>query len=206
MVSHAELPPKLGYSFTDETSKAAWRALVSSINARIAETDIEDEVLFHGTSSVALERIIAVGFEPTDISHAVADGDIHRDGSFWGDLMTAAAYAEDTVAERHPGSTPVILAIPVAALEADCQLFSDGATFDFPLDGLTRLDDPDVLARWSESGCDLPWRESLADLGAVVAAHQFVIPAEDIVVMNSPDDLHSMVMAAGGGNLAEPRF
>lgn len=187
-----------GYSISDAAERTRWRDLVEAVRKRISDSGLEDVVLFHGTSERALDGILMEGMEPIECSHALPDG--YRDeceyGSFWGSVDTAAAYADDTAAERHPDSLPVIIAIAVSMLESDCLIVPDGATVDFPLEGLTRLDDPVVAAYWSEFGPDRPWRESLRDLGAVVAVHDFNIPLEDMAVIRSMEDFERLIEAA----------
>lgn len=192
----AESPPSNhGYSITDPVERKRWRGLIEALRQRIADDGLSDVVLFHGTSERALERIAAQGMEPVECSHALPPDcrDVEEYGSFWGNIDTAAAYADDTAAERHPDSLPVIIAIPVSTLEADCRIVPDGATVDFPLKGLTRLDDPSVAAYWSEYDIDRTWRESLRDLGAVVAIHDFLIPVEDMAIVRSIDDFERLL-------------
>ncbi|MCV9964204.1 hypothetical protein OIU34_20170 [Pararhizobium sp. BT-229] len=186
--------PNHGYSIPDPHERALWRDLVVGIRQRISEGNFEETVLFHGTSERALERILLDGMEPVECSHALPP-DCRDDceyGSFWGNIDTAATYADDTAAERHPDSLPVIIAIRVSTLENDYRIVPDGATVDFPLKGLTRLDDPEVAAYWSDFGLDRHWPESLRDLGAVVAIHDFTIPIEDMVVIRSMDDFERL--------------
>lgn len=184
-----------GYSITDQVERARWRGLIEALRKRVADDGIGDEVLFHGTSERALDRIASEGMEPVECSHALPPDcrNVEEYGSFWGNIDTAAVYADDTVVERHPDSLPVIIAIPVSTLEADCRIVPDGATVDFPLKGLTQLVDPKVAAYWSDFDMDRPWRESLRDLGAVVAIHDFMIPVEDMTVIRSIEDFESLM-------------
>lgn len=187
-------PLNHGYSIPDLDDRARWRGLLEGIRQRMSEGDLEEVVLFHGTSERALERIMIDGMEPVECSQALPP-DLRDDcnGSFWGTIDTAAAYADDTATERHPDSLPVIIAIRVSTLENDCQIVPDGATVDFPLKGLTRLSDPEVAAYWSEFGLDRHWRESLRDLGAVVALHDFTIPVVDMTVIRSIEDFERLL-------------
>ncbi|MTH95303.1 hypothetical protein [Roseibium sp. RKSG952] len=164
--------------------------------------DLLQFVVFHGTSSKVLDVIMTQGLSPTDVTAAVR-ADIGWDsGSFWGTPRTATAYAIDTAKERHPGWEPVLLAAPISILEAQCQLVCDGATIDFPLKGLTRLEEPGVFEKWRSAGFDLPWRESLIDLGAIVALHDFHLDIEDFDLIESPSDLRrlSESMSLRGAN------
>lgn len=134
--------------------------------------------------------------EPTDASLAV---DVPRglaNGSFWGDVHTAAAYAEDTVHERDCGGEPVLLAILTETLEADCAVYPDLATVDFPLEGLTRLGDPGVRDRWNEGFRDMDWRDGLRDLGAIVATHDLPLSPSGLVVADSLETVKEMTAVA----------
>jgi hypothetical protein len=184
-----------GYSIPDVEERGRWRALIEEVRQRVAAGNLEEVVLFHGTSQQALERILLDGMEPVDCSQAMPPTcrDVYEHGSFWGSIDTAAAYADDTASERHPDSLPVIIAIRVSTLEDSCRIVADGATVDWPLKGLTRLDDPKVAAYWSDFGIDRSWHESLRDLGAVVALHDLIIPAEDMTVIRSIEDLESFL-------------
>lgn len=186
-----------GYSIPDPAERKQWRELVEAVRQRISESGLEDAVLFHGTSERALQRISIDGMESVECSHALPPDCRHVEeyGSFWGNIDTAAAYADDTAAERHPDSLPVIIAIPVSTLEADCRIVPDGATVDYPINGFTRLDNPEVEAYWSEPGVDRSWRESLRDLGAVLVIHDFNIPAEDLTVIRSMEDFERLLDA-----------
>lgn len=195
-----------GYSIPDPAERERWRDLVEAVRQRTSDNGLEDVVLFHGTSERALAGILMEGMEPVECSHALPPHcrDDCEYGSFWGNIDTAAAYADDTAAERHPGSFPVIIAIRVSILESDCRIVPDGATVDMPLKGLTRLDNPEVAAYWSEFGRDLPWHESLRDLGAVVALHDFLIPIEDMTVIRSMEDFERMIEARADAKPAPP--
>jgi hypothetical protein len=164
--------------------------MIDAIRKRVTEESLEDVIVFHGTSERALEGMEIAGMEAIQCSHALPpdDRDEEQHGTFWGSIDTAATYADDTAAERHEDSLPVIIAIPVSTLEWLGTIVPDGATVDFPLDGLTRLDDPEVAAYWSDFDMTVPWRESLRDLGAVVALHGRNIHIDDMTVIRSMDD------------------
>ncbi|MBY3157344.1 hypothetical protein HFO56_34020 [Rhizobium laguerreae] len=191
-------PPDHGYSIADVTERQRWRDLVAAVRQRVADEALDDVVLFHGTSERALEKIMVEGMEAIECSHALPPDDRDDDeyGTFWGTIDTAAAYADDTAAERHPDSLPVIIAIPVSTLEWHGSIVADGATVDFPLKGLTRLDDPQVAAYWSDFDATRPWRESLRDLGAVLAIHNNGIHFEDLTVIKSLQDFELVVAEA----------
>lgn len=199
------IPDNLGYSITDPAERNAWRDLVSCIGRALSDAGLEDEIVFHGTSSVALADIKVTGLAPTDIGEACPVKGSYLDGSFWGTVLTAASYAEDTAVERHPGSSPVLLAIRTATLEADCLLLADGATFEFPNKGTTRLSDPEVERKWVESECDLPWRTSLEDLGAIVATHQWYISVENLRVVHAISDIEDLIAEVEADKVMKPK-
>lgn len=167
----------------------SWIGGINELSANLDVRGLEEDFLFHGTSSKALEDIRATGFDPTDVSLAVPDAPNQFGGSFWGTAPTALSYALDTANERHPGSDPVIIAVKRASLERDCLLVPDLATLDFPIDGLTRLEEPGVREKWEENDYDLPWEDSLRDLGAVVALHDVPLSDEDFFVLDSPENV-----------------
>ncbi|MCZ7862548.1 hypothetical protein O9X98_14330 [Agrobacterium salinitolerans] len=195
-----------GYSIPDAEERALWRSLVEGVRQRVSERNLDEVILFHGTSERAVERIMQHGMAPVECSHALPSDrrDVDEYGSFWGTIDTAAAYADDNAAERHRDSRPVIIAIRVSILENDCRIVPDGATVDFPLKGLTRLDDPEVAAYWCDFGHDHQWHESLRDLGAVVALHDFLIPIEDLTVIRSMEDFERMIEARADAKPAPP--
>lgn len=181
----------VGYSIRDRNRRERWIALVRGI------ADFVDgwrhEVVFHGTSDRCLESIMARGMAPTDTEHAT-DG--HPLGSFWGDVYTASSYAEDTVKHRG-GGYPVLIAARTADLLACCEtLVPDLATLDYPLKGLTRLDDTDVYSRWvdGQGYRRLGWRDALEDLRAVVAVHRKPVGPEVFVVVDSLEVIASLCL------------
>lgn len=178
-----------GYSLRNEEARAQWRSLLEEVSAWMEDNRLGTQIVFHGTSKKRLAAILEEGMRPTDVDIAVqGDADL---GSFWGNVRTAAAYAEDTAKERD-GSVPVLLAVRVEVLERDCELYPDLATLDFPLKGLTRLCVPGVYEKWMNDEGELSWRDSLVDLGAIVAAHDFYLAADDIVVVKSVGDLEAL--------------
>lgn len=182
-----------GYSITDERKRAEFVALVASIRDFVAENSLEDRVVFHGTSASKAAKIIKKGMKPTEVDIAISYQSPGKLGSFWGTVDTAAAYADDTVHYRDEDSHPVILAIPVEALEAACRLYPDGATLDCPLDGLTKLSDPDIAENWQENHATLSWHVSLKDLGAIVAEHKYFLKSQPIEIVDDPAILKEMM-------------
>ena len=182
----------VGYSFTDDAKKSAWIDLVHSIAKWVEDNNLSNEVIFHGTSNTRADDILENGMVPTDIIHAIAAGSFNDAGSFWGDIHTAAAYAEDTVAERDPGSEPVILMANVPDLEAEFQLLPDLATLDFPMKGLTKLDDQAVYDNWINNHRTLAWQQSLAELGAIIAVHDEPLPPAYIQDIRTKADFEAM--------------
>lgn len=183
-------PAAHGYSIPDEAARRAWVAMIDAVRQRVADEGLEEAILFHGTSERALGSIAIEGMEAIECSHALPPDAREDDefGTFWGSIDTAATYADDTAAERHEDSLPAIIAIPVATLEWHGSIIPDGATVDFPLDGLTLLHDPEVAAYWSDFDMNRPWRESLRDLGAVLAIHGQNIHFDDLTVIRSLED------------------
>jgi len=182
----------VGYSLVDPEARDRWISLVRGISRWIEETGQKDKVVFHGTSRRLLPRILEEGMEPTDVELAVGPLEGMVQGSFWGDVHTASAYAEDTVFEREgkgePGlGEPVLLAVRTDSLEEDCLLYPDLATLDFPMKGLTRLDEPEVQEAWIKGFRGMDWRDGLRDLGAIVATHDFYLDPDDFFVADSLD-------------------
>lgn len=182
----------VGYSLVDPEARNRWIALVRGLSQWIDDEGLKDKVVFHGTSRRLLAKILEDGLEPTDVELAVGPLSGMFQGSFWGDVQTAAAYAEDTVKEREgkgePGcGEPVLIAVLTDRLEKDCLLYPDLATLDFPMKGLTRLDDPEVQEDWLKGFMDKDWRDGLRDLGAIVATHEFYLDPDDFFVVDSLD-------------------
>ena len=176
----------IGYSLKDPQSKQAWIELISKIQDWLRDNDLEEDILFHGTSLSRAEDILKYGFNPTDITLSVTQEMGYDAGSFWGNVLTASAYADDTCENRNPDSRPVLLAVSAEALEEECLLYPDLATLDMPLKGLTKLDDPEISELWlSTFSVDydspediLTWEDGLRDLGAIVAVHDVILPQE----------------------------
>lgn len=168
---------------------ADWTGEARALDEFLVREGLSQEVVFHGTSSVVIDLISSEGLSPTDVTAAVQNNLGWDSGSFWGTPRTAIAYALDSARERYPGSNPALIASPVSILEHQCQLVCDGATIDFPLKGLTRLDEPGIRDKWESADFDLPWQESLADLGAIVALHDFYLDSDDFLIVRDPADL-----------------
>jgi hypothetical protein len=170
-VTLAERRAARGCSLHDNIERNEWRSMLETIETWLNENQLHEEILFHGTSTEALKSICIEGMRPEFRSDAIIDQAAGEFCTFWGNLDTACFYAEDTVSERHPGSRPVILAIRVDALERLAYLQPDGATIDFPIDGLTQVVGNGALTQWANEILDRSWRESLRDFGAITAVH-----------------------------------
>lgn len=182
----------VGYSIKDENKKAQWIDLVKSVAKWVEDNDLTNEVVFHGTSSRRALNILEDGMRPTDIAHAISEGSLNDTGSFWGDVYTASAYAEDTIAERDPDATPVLLMAYTAELEEDFDLRPDLATLDFPLKGLTKLDDQTVYDKWINNHRTLTWQQSLTDLGAMIAVHEQSLDPDYMRMITSKEDFNHL--------------
>ena len=181
----------VGMAFFDDE----WGELLGLLASRIADESLGDRIFFHGTSDFLLDDIQIDGLVPDDVSQALLEGDKDKGvyGTFWGSLGTANAYAVDTSLERHPGSRPVLFASTIASRLEDSIIVPDGATLDFPLDGLTKLGDDQILDKWTDANCDLDWGDALHDLGAVICIHDFTIPAEEMCLIRSANDVELFI-------------
>lgn len=187
----------VGYSFLDDTKKAEWIRLVHSIAKWVEDNNLSDEVVFHGTSLARAENIMEHGMYPTDVVHAISDGGLHDTGSFWGNVFTASAYAEDTIAERDLTGSPVLLMAYTNELEHDFDLRPDLATLDFPLNGLTKLDDTIVYNNWINNHRTLNWKQSLTDLGAIIVIHDEKLEPEYLRMIKTDSDFKSFCRIHG---------
>lgn len=185
----------VGYSFTDDAKKAAWIDLVHSIAKWIDDNNLSSDIVFHGTSTKRSRDILKHGMRPTDITHAIAEGSLNDTGSFWGDIYTASAYAEDTIKERDPGYEPVLLIARTAELEEAFNLQPDLATLDFPLKGLTKLDDKDLANEWLHHHRMKTWAQGLSDLGAIIAIHDEYLDPEFMQPIKSKADFEEISRA-----------
>lgn len=192
MTSEADVRDSHGYSIGDPIAKAGWIELITSIRSFLEENDLTQEIVFHGTSARRAQLIVENGMKPTEVEHAVWSRSQAAWGSFWGTIDAAASYAEDAASIRDAGELPVILAVPVAELAAACELLPDGATFDFPMKGLTKLDDPQILEKWHQQHATLDWDTSLKELGAIVALHQKNLKLQAIAIVGDLDTLKEM--------------
>lgn len=161
----------IGFSFDNEEKRAKWIDLVKTIANWVEDNDLAHSFVFHGTSSKRAADILEDGMKPTDITHAISEGSLNDTGSFWGDIYTASAYAEDTIKERDPGYEPVLLIARTAELEEEYDLRPDLATLDFPLKGLTKLEDKELADDWINHHSMKTWPQGLSDLGAIIAIH-----------------------------------
>ena len=164
----------IGFSIADPIEKDRWKGLVSDVERFLEEHGLTEEVLFHGTSARRADAILEDGLAPTDLDLAVIE-DEDLGGSFWGTVRSAAAYAEDTAKERDACS-PVLIMACVSDLERWAELRPDLATLDFPLKGLTRLDEDGVMDRWVAGYAGFSWQDGLRDLRAVIAIHDYPVP------------------------------
>lgn len=180
----------IGYSIKDENKKAQWIDLIKSIAKWVEDNNLAHDVVFHGTSSRRALNILENGMKPTDITHAISEGSLNDTGSFWGDVHTASAYAEDTIAERDPDSIPVLLMAYTAELEEDFDLRPDLATLDFPLKGLTKLDEKEVYDNWINNHRTLTWKQSLNELGAIIAVHDHILDPDYMRMITAKEDLN----------------
>lgn len=186
----------IGYSIDDPDRKGEWISLVRGISELM--DDAVHEILFHGTSIKRLPAILKKGIRATDVGLAIVDGQGDDRGSFWGDVHTAAAYAEDTARVRD-SSLPVLVAIRTEELLADCALHPDLATLDFPLKGLTRLSEPGVYDKWARNFRTLSWKDALDDLRAVVATHAIHIPARRLIAVDRIETVMAIIEPGKAG-------
>jgi hypothetical protein len=145
--------------------------------------------------------MLVYGIQPSEVDLAV-DVSVQGvvEGSFWGTVRTAAAYAEDTAKERDGGS-PALIAIRSSDIIRLADLLPDLQTLDFPLKGLTRLDEREVLERWEANHAEMDWRRSLDDLGAVVALHGASVPSGYLMWVKSVGDLDCLFSLPTGQSL-----
>jgi hypothetical protein len=180
---------EIGLKIDDEDGRREWVALVTDIADRVDEAGMGEEILFHGTTANKARAIMENGIRPTDAFEVLSDGsEVMTTGSFWGTVRTAAWYAEDKAFYR-PWDAPAIIACPVNFLQTYATLGIDIPSRDFPHPGLTRLDyEDDVRARWA-AGRERTWQDSLADLGAVTALHEYDLPLDQAVVVDRIESL-----------------
>lgn len=181
----------IGYSIDCLKKKLVWTELVSQIEKFLTEQNALFDIVFHGTSNIRASSILDYGMEPTDLSHATLNG--RSMGSFWGNVRTAASYAEDTSKWRESIAEPTLLAVRTDQLYNDFELLPDYATVDFPLKGLTQLDDPEVLDFWYNQEIEHTWQKSLAHLGAFTVAHESEIDPAIIFQIESLEDVERLL-------------
>lgn len=183
----------LGYSIASPEKRSEWAAFIGEIAEILEQHDAAREIVFHGTSEVRASVIMRYGMKPTDLQVASPSGEI-ADGSFWGCPFTASAYADDTVKERDGGGSPALIAVRTSDLLANgYDLYPDLASLEFPLKGLTRLDDSTVSDKWQEGHETLSWKDSLDDLGAITVAHDDWMSPEHFAMVRSPEDLRQLL-------------
>lgn len=201
--------PNLGYSVVDGPLKANWIAFVQKMRQFNEQVPLSDQFVFHGTSLHKAQSIQRVGMMPTDVSEAVGSHILAKDGSFWGSFEAAVSYAEDTVLERDGegdptcDNPPAVIALPIEFLKANFPLVADLATYDFPLDGLTLLDVPEVQTRWNDQFHEMTWEDSLRDLGPLIAIHSAVMPMQEGMVLYDPqhaDSFESALLSLDGAS------
>jgi hypothetical protein len=181
----------IGHSLPDATQRRSWIELVSAISALVKEQGLSEEILFHGTTIGKARQILRKGMQPTDAFEFGPYGEEMCSGSFWGTVETAAWYAEDSSLHRK-GGRPAIIACPVSFLQTYATLGADIPTRDFPIPGLTLLDDPDVAAHWPNEQAR-SWQESLRDLGAVTAIHDYDLSLDVAILVDEIESLERIL-------------
>lgn len=177
---------ELGRTLKEQDARDEWVSLIRGIAEIVDAHDLQEEVLFHGTTLEKAMAILSDGMRPTDAFEVLADGsEVMTEGSYWGTIGTAAWYAEDSARHRS-GGRPVIIACPTSFLETYTTLGVDIPSRDMPQPGLTLFDDPSIAARWA-TGLTRSWRDSLDDLGSVTALHEYDLPLDAAFLVEHPD-------------------
>ncbi len=183
----------LGYSLAEGPGREKWISLISRLHDMTHDTGLAEQYVFHGTSLKKARRIMRVGMMPMDAEHAILSSELAKNGSFWGTVETAVSYAEDTVFERDEDNVPTInnppalIAVPISFLQERTRLTVDCATLDFPLQGLTDLELPEVQEKWTNGHEDMTWLDSLRDLKAILALHENMLKLEGAVLLFEPN-------------------
>lgn len=182
---------------TDEDWKA-WAELTNEIAEIIASEQLTTHVAFHGTSTHALhapEGLRRVGMRPTRVAHAYFDRktlDLHGgNGSFWGQLKTAAWYAESDVLDIYQSGRPVLIAAATDVLACKYPLHPDRATLDAPVDATLREALRGRADDWYKHHSTLGWEQALREIGAIFAVHEEPIPFEEMAVITSTTDFEA---------------
>mgnify|MGYP001470690550 FL=1 len=187
-----------GQVFRTDAKRQEWIGLLNEIDRTIRECGLQEEILFHGTTIGKARSILKSGMRPTDAFELFDGEEMTSEGSFWGTIRTAAWYAEDSSIHRK-GGRPAIIACPVSFLQTYTTLAADIPSRDFPVPGLTRLEDPAVAARWP-NGQYRTWQESLEDLGSVTALHDYELSLDAAVIADDIESfqriLHSCAFSA----------
>lgn len=183
---------------------AEWRALLTSIKEMIEEHGLGGSVVFHGTSTKWLKDIQEDGLCPSDLGDAYFkkhidfdDPDFGPEGTFWGQLATAAWYAEDTVMERDNGETwPILIAADAFELSLDYPLYPDRASLEGPVDKSLPVSTDEKLAEtWWKRGARFNWERGLEDLGAIFAVHTEYLDNDKIGIIQNADDFRNFLAA-----------
>ncbi|NTF17185.1 hypothetical protein G6L37_01915 [Agrobacterium rubi] len=181
----------LGLKIASEDDRHEWIALVTAISDRIDEAGMAEDILFHGTTIRQARSILRHGMRPTDAFEVLHDGEeTMTQGSFWGTVRTAAWYAEDK--SFHRGDRPALIACPVGFLQTYSTLGIDIPSRDFPVPGLTQLEDPGTAARWA-TGMTRTWQDSLSDIGSVTALHEEILPLDAALIMHGIESLERIL-------------
>lgn len=182
----------IGLKITDERERRDWISLVTAIADRIEEAGLSEEILFHGTTVEKARAIMSNGMRPADAFEVLPDGtESMTEGSFWGTVGTAAWYAEDKSFYR--GESPVLLACPVGFLQTYSILGIDIPSRDFPIPGLTPMEDPEVARRWA-TGMRRTWQDSLSDIGSVTALHDYDLSLDAAVIVDEIESLERILL------------
>lgn len=175
------LNPKIGHSIRNTASRTRWIAMLEEVAEYVTREGLQEEILFHGTTLSRARSILLNGMHPTEAWEETDEGEMPCDGSFWGTLLTAAWYADDSAANRS-GGAPTIIACPTSFIDTYASLRIDIPTRDFPVPGLTMIDDEQFSQRWAV-GQKRDWRDSLADLGSCAALHDYDMPLNPAVIL-----------------------
>lgn len=190
------IPDWVGYHATSAEAWKDWRLTISELVAASSPGGSLEGWLFHGTSSIKGDSILAEGVAPTEVLRRDEDGQFFDRGSFWGTALTAAWYAEDEVHVRQAGkfdAMPLLIAAPVPHLESEGELIADEATFDFPDMVLLGMSADEFHRRLDELGASPKWREGLALTGAVAVIHSHAMNPACLLGIRSPSDAAALV-------------
>ncbi len=182
---------------TDISNFDEWKTLILGVRELLEEHGLDQSVVFHGTSTKWIEDIQADGLCPTELGDAYFkkrvdfdDPDFGEEGTFWGQLNTAAWYAEDTVVERDNSDTqPVLVVADALELSLEYPLYPDKASLEGPVDNTLPVStSPDLAASWWKSGARFKWEKGLKELGAIFAVHTDYLDDTKIGIIRSIDD------------------